>query len=29
MSIEVYGWLIEPPWGPLFVRGDVDFDLDD
>lgn len=29
MTIEVYAWLVGPPWGPLYVRGDIDFDEDD
>ena len=26
VSVEIYGWLVGPPWSALWVRGDVEFE---
>lgn len=29
MSVEIYGFVMPPPWGPLWLRGDAELDDDE
>jgi hypothetical protein len=29
MSVAIHGYLMPPPWGPLWVRGDANLDPED